>query len=208
LVQLKETGQVSRGKLGIVFQPVSEDIARALGLDHPYGALVSQVEDGGPAAKAGLRPGALILKVDNDDVTTGTQLPRLVARNAPGSRVSITYRRDGKETTVPVQLEALTSDSKGIERGQPGRPSRGTAPQFGLSLTPHAGGGVQVDSVSGDIAGKLMRGDVILSVDGKRVTSPQQVSQGLAAARAAKRPALLQVKRQDQTMFVAVDVKE
>lgn len=208
LMQLKETGQVSRGKLGIAFQPVSEDIAKALGLDHPYGALVSEVEPAGPAAKAGLRPGDVIVKVDGDDVTAGTQLPRLVARNAPGSRVTITYRRDGRESTAQVQLEALGADGKGIEKGAGGRPSRGPAPKFGLSLTPNADGGVRVDGVEGDVSGKLVRGDVIITVDGRRVTSPQQVSEGLAKAREDDRPALLQIRRQDRTLFVAIDVKQ
>ncbi|MCU0689909.1 MAG: Do family serine endopeptidase [Polyangiaceae bacterium] len=203
-VQLKEAGRVERGKLGISFQPVSEDIAKALGRDRRHGALVSDVEPGGPADKAGIKPGDLILKVDGDDVTQGTQLPRLIARNSPGTHVQLTLLRGGQRLVKRVTLEALESDTKGIERAN--KPRRGEQPgKFGLSLEPAKDGGVMVTRVSDEAAGKLQRGDVILSVDGTNVSSPEQVVRAMTAASAKNRPALLRVRRQGRILFVAFD---
>ncbi len=202
LLQLKDTGHVSRGKLGILFQRVDDDIARALGLDRPRGALVSEVEPDGPAAKAGLKSGDLIIAVDGEEVAPSSELPRLIARNAPGSTVRVTYLRGGKEEQATVTLDALEED-KGIRPAVPGDASPDS--KFGLSMTPHPKGGVRVTGVRGTAAGKLVRGDVILKVDGKPVKAPAEVTKALAKAKREGRPALLHVQRGDSTRFVALD---
>lgn len=205
LQQLRATGHVERGKLGLVFQPVTDDIAKAMGLDRPYGALVAEVEPDGPAAKAGIKSGDLITKVNDDAVLQGNQLARLIARNAPGATVRVTYRRDGQERTATVTLAALESDDKGIGKGQPSRPDAKPTMGFGLTMTPAAGGGVLVTSVDGKAAGKIEQRDVILAVDGKTVASPAEVVQSLTRASSQNRPALLRVKRGDHVMFVVLD---
>ena len=206
LLQLKDNGHVERGKLGVVFQGVNDDIARALGLDRPRGALVAEVEEGGPASRAGMKPGDLIVEVDGDEVAPSSELPRLIARNAPGATIQIKYLRDGKEQRTSVTLDALESDTdKGIE---PAPKGRGEAPaRFGLSMTPHDGG-VQITGVSGSAAGKLMRGDIIKQVDGKPVTQPAQVFSSLERAKKAKRPALLRIQRGNRIVFVALEPSE
>lgn len=112
VTQLREKGHVSRGKLGIVFQSVDEDLARSMGLDRPRGALVAEVEPNGAAARAGLKAGDLITAVNGNEVAPSSELPRLIAGNSPGSTVRITYLRQGKERTVNVTLDALESDTK------------------------------------------------------------------------------------------------
>ncbi len=205
LQQLRATGHVARGKLGLVFQPMSDEIAKAMGMDRPYGALVSEVEPGGPAAKAGIQPGDLITKVNNDTVAQGNELARLVARNAPGSTVTITYRRGGQEHTTTATLAQLESDDKGIEKGQPSTPGAKPTMGFGLSMTQAQGGGVLVTDVSGPAASKVQPRDVIVAIDGKPVSSPSEVVTALSRASAAKRPALARIKRGDHVLFVAID---
>ena len=206
VLQLKQTGHVSRGKLGIVFQPVNDDIAKAMGLDRPRGALVTEVEPGGPAARAGLKTGDLIVDVDGDEVAPSSELPRLIASNAPGTSVRLKYLRDGHERTATVTLDALESDDKGIGRA----PKGGAAPssKFGLSMTPNPGGGVQVTDVTGAVAGKLTRGDVIEQVNGVQVSTPAQVVSGISNAKKSGRPALVKVRRGDHILFVAIDPTE
>jgi serine protease Do len=202
LAQLRATGHVSRGKLGLVFQPVTEEIARALGRDSAQGALVNEVEPGGPAEKAGIRSGDLIVKIGDETVKDGLQLPRLVARHQPGSSIPVTWVRDGKEQTAAVTLGAILSDD-----GSEPSPAKGAADEprnFGLNMA--AGkDGVRVMSVSGTIH-TVQPGDLIQQVDGKAVTTPQQVTAALAAAAKAKRPALIKLKRDDRVLFTTVDV--
>ncbi len=204
VLQLREKGHVSRGKLGVTFQPVSEDIARAMKLDRPRGALVSQVEPGGPADRAGLKVGDLIVEVNGTELSRSQDLPRMIATNAPGASVRIGYLREGKQRTATATLDALEADTKGIDRAAKGpSPSR-----FGLTMQRHAEGGVVVTGVTGTLAGKLAQGDVIEAVDGQRVATPDQVFSGLSRAKGAGRPALVQVRRGDRTLFVAVEASD
>lgn len=207
LHQLRETGHVTRGKLGLVFQPVTDDLARALKLDRPIGALVSEIEPNGPADKAGLRPGDLILGVNGTQVLDGNQLPRLIARNAPGETVTLDIVRAGKSQTVRATLGALEGESKGIGREQREENNQTPNTEFGLRLGPSPEGqGVLVLGVRGQASGKLLPRDIILQVDGRPVSQPQEVTRALQKAAQEKRPALVQVRRQNRTVFVALEV--
>jgi serine protease Do len=205
IAQLRATGQVSRGKLGLVFQPLTEELGRAMGQDRPHGALVTRLEQGGPAQQAGILPGDLIIRINDEAVTQGSQLPRLVARNAPGSKIKVTYVRQGQEKTVEVTLASIESREKEIQ-GDDSKPSGGQTHSFGLSMSPHRGGGVRVDQVTGELAGKLQRGDVIVKIDGNGISSPSQVTEALNRSSRSKRPLFVQVQRGDNTLFVAVGV--
>jgi serine protease Do len=203
VLQLRDKGHVQRGKLGITFQPVNEDIARALGLDRPRGALVSEVERGAAADRAGLRVGDLIVEVNGTQLSRSHDLPRLIASQPPGSSVRLQFLREGKPQTVTITLDALEADDKGV-----GKAAKGASPsRFGLTMQPHANG-VVVTAVSGKVASRLVRGDIIQSVDRVPVTTPEQVFAGLTRAKAEKRPALLQVRRGNTTLFVAVEASE
>src|SRR6185369_4387691 len=90
LPQLREKGHVERGKLGLMFQPVTHDLAKALKLDAPKGALVAEVEPNGPAARAGIKPGDVIMEVNGVPIHHAEELPRNVARNPPGSEIKVT----------------------------------------------------------------------------------------------------------------------
>jgi serine protease Do len=87
--QLRASGKVSRGRLGVVIQEVSKELADSLGLSKPMGAVVNSVEKGGPADKAGLEPGDVILKFDGKTIASSADLPRLVGMTRPGSRSTV-----------------------------------------------------------------------------------------------------------------------
>jgi serine protease Do len=107
LPQLKETGRVTRGKLGLVFQPVTADLAKALGLDAPRGALITDLEPGGPAVRAGLRSGDLVLAVNGAPVQHAEDLPRNVAKNAPGATVKLSVVRGRAPLEIAAKLDSL-----------------------------------------------------------------------------------------------------
>lgn len=195
------------GSLGLVFQPVTEEISRALGRTGSSGALVSDVEQGGPADKAGVKSGDIILKVGNDDVKEGTQLPRLVARHQPGSVVPVTLSRQGKEQTVQVTLDAIADNDSSSSARPAGKPQDQASSDHGMRL--QAGPqGVQVISVTGDNAANLQPGDIIQQVDGRAVSTVAQVTAALSQAAKESRPALVKVRRDDRSLFTTVTAEK
>lgn len=109
--QLRETGKVERGLLGVVVGAVTREMAEALGLDRPVGALVNDVTPDGAADKAGIKPGDVILSFNGVPVETWNDLPPLVGANPPGTEATVVVSREGKEKTFDVTLDALDSDS-------------------------------------------------------------------------------------------------
>ena len=109
--QLRETGKVERGLLGVVVGEVSREMAEALELDRPVGALVNDTTPGGSADRAGIEPGDVILEFNGTDVETWNDLPPLVGANPPGTEATVMVSREGKEKTFKVTLDALEGDS-------------------------------------------------------------------------------------------------
>ena len=109
--QLRETGKVERGLLGVVVGAVTREMAEALGLDRPVGALVNDVTDDGSAARAGIKPGDVILAFNDAPVETWNDLPPLVGANPPGTKATVRVSREGKEETFNVTLDALDNES-------------------------------------------------------------------------------------------------
>lgn len=108
--QLRETGKVERGLLGVIVGAVTREMAEALGLDRPVGALVNDVSPDGSAERAGIKPGDVILSFNDAPVETWNDLPPLVGANPPGSKAVVKVSRDGKEKSFEVTLDALDSD--------------------------------------------------------------------------------------------------
>jgi serine protease Do len=109
IAQLKATGKVTRGWLGVAVQAVTPDIARLFGLAEPKGALISEVAKGGPAEAAGIRPGDIIVTFKGIGIKDSHELPAIVARSAVGERVKVGVYRDGRETTFTVMIGELPS---------------------------------------------------------------------------------------------------
>jgi serine protease Do len=215
LAQLLATGHVARGRLGAMIQPVDPPLAKALGLDRPMGALVGEVENGGPADRAGLRSGDVILSVENADVPHGSDLPRLIARHAPGTKITLKVLRDGKTLTSDVTLDRLHEEARARTPGQ-GQDDEDTAPRaslqgdgLGFSVSDVPGGGAQVERVQpgGAAEGELQPGDVILEVNHAAVSRASDVSRRLEAAGGAGHAALLKVRREGHTIWVGLQKK-
>ncbi|HEX3770895.1 MAG TPA: Do family serine endopeptidase [Polyangiaceae bacterium] len=208
--QLLATGHVSRGKIGVVIQGMDEDLAKAVGLDHAHGALVEDVEPGGPGDRAGIKSGDVIVSVDGQDVPHSEDLPRLVARHAPGTAVDLAIYHEGKKHDVSVTLAALKDE--GADRSDGAAQDSTDAPNdrssaLGIAVS-EEGGRVVVARVQSDgpSDGKLRPGDVIEEVGGQKVASAADLTGKVHGAVQASptQPILLRVKRGDQMQFVAI----
>ncbi|MDI3291498.1 Do family serine endopeptidase [Polyangium sp. 15x6] len=207
LPQLREKGHVERGKLGLLFQPLTADLGKAFGMDTPKGALVSDLEPGGAAARAGIKPGDIVVAVNGTPIHHAEDLPRKVARHAPGTTIKVSLLRSGKPLEVTAKLDQL-GDSDGIDADT--KPSRGQkAPaatnKFGFQFSDLAGGGVRVDRVT-EPESELSPGDVLLEVNG----APVRDAKALEAALGKMKPgtvAAFKVRRGKITRFAALPIK-
>ena len=214
VAQLKEHGSVERGYLGVSTQSVTRDIADSINLKQAKGALIDNAEPGTPAAKAGLKSGDVITAVNGAAISGARDLARKIGGLKPGSKVSISYMRAGKEQSADLELGAIPSQ-KAAAAGQAEAGKQALA-GLGLRLAPATavkGAGdegvavVDIDP-NGTAARKGMRdGDVILEVGGKPVATPTDVRSSIDAAKSEGRTAvLMKVKSADGTRFVAVPV--
>lgn len=129
--QLKQSGKVERGWLGVVIQEVNKDLAESFGLERPMGALVAQLLEDSPAAKGGLRPGDVILSLDGKPVKVSADLPHLVGAMKPGSQMRLEVMRDGKKQTLKVKLGAAPG-----ENDEPAKVASNTASnRLGVAVT-------------------------------------------------------------------------
>jgi serine protease Do len=220
VAQLKERGTVTRGWIGVQIQPVTRDIADSLGLKAAEGALVAEPQADSPAAKAGIKSGDVITKVNGEAVKDARTLARRISSLQPGTSVKLTVVRDGKEDTTTLTLGELPKERQARANANDGDQEREVPgaglPSLGLTLAPAgkvagaSGPGVVVTDVdqNGPAAERGFKtGDVILDVGGAQVTSPADVRKALADAKSAgKRTVLMRVKSGDATRFVALPV--
>jgi serine protease Do len=207
--QLLEKGSVSRGRLGVMIQAVDATLAKALGLPKAGGALVGEVEVGSPAAKAGIEPGDVIVGIDQAVIERAHDLPRLIARRAPGTKVSVKVMKKGGATrTVETTLDELRDEGGAASPARPTPPASGPSGGLGLELGDAPSGGVVVRAVNpGSAAADDLRpGDTILEVDGAPVKTAREASQRIASVK-RDRPVLLKVQRNGRTGYVAVERK-
>ena len=208
---LKDDGKVTRGYIGVRIQPLNDDIANSLGLEKPEGALVASVEPDGPAGAAGIKPGDVILGVNDNPVANPRELSRRIAGINPGSAAKLKVYRSGKEQTISLnlgELQAARADAPQVE-AEPSAPA--SLSQFGLEVLPNdKGDGIVVTSVDPDgVAAEkgLAPGDVIAEINGKAVNSADDFLAALDEAEGANRNAiLLQVQREDFTRFLALPI--
>jgi serine protease Do len=205
--ELVATGHVSRGRLGVVIQGMDEDLAKAVGLDRARGALVEDVEAGGPADRAGIKSGDVLLAVDGQPVGRSEDLPRMVAAHHPGTSVKLTVLHDRQTRDVGATL--VTMEDKGDHGGsaRPAPPSEQGAPSSSLGITVgERGSQVVVEEVSpdGPADGKLRPGDVIEEIDHQPVAGADDLATKIRAA-ATDKPLLLRVKHGDSSRYVAIE---
>jgi serine protease Do len=213
VAQLKTSGSVKRGWLGVRIQSVDEDVAASLGLSEAKGALVNDVTTPGPAAEAGLKNGDTILSVNGTKINDSRDLARQIATFSPGTKVDVKVLRAQREQTIGVTLGSMPTNLELAKAEPPGRPSQGPeAAQLGLTVAPSKdGGGVMITDVdAGSDAGQkgIRVGDLILEIGGFPVTGPDDLSKAVREANKLQRKAvLMRIKSGSETRFVAVQLK-
>ena len=215
---LKENGKVTRGFLALIPQDIDENLAKALKLKTNEGALVSDVTPGGPADKAGIKRGDVILQFKGKKVTNSTELRRVVAQASPGSKVKITLLRDGREIEVTVALGERPKGRGGREENEI-KPEEQSSKQLGFSvqnLTPDIArqlgykdenGVVVTDVVGGspaDDAG-LQSGDLIKSVNRESVESVQDFNRAVKGLKSGDSVALL-IRRGEGAIYLGFEI--
>ena len=213
--QLIANGRVQRGRLGVVVQGVTPDLAAGLGLSRTDGAIVSDVTPGGAADKAGLKRGDVILSYQGRPVIDTNSLRNDIAATKPGSTVDLQVLRDGKTRDLKATLEETPAAREARRGSFEGEDGEGSG-RFGMSvqpLTPEIARGLDLDRDTEGVvissvdpsgaaaAAGLRQGDVIQQINGKSVDSAEDVRSALSAATADK-PAVLLITRGGSTIFV------
>jgi len=209
--QLVSTGKVTRGRIGVQIQEVNAQFADAFKLDRPRGALVTQVLEGGPSEKAGVRNGDVILSVDGKPVERSTQLPAVISAIKPGNDAKLEIWRDGSSKMLTVKVDEFKEDIQKASNTEPPAPAK--ADKLGLSVRPLAPeerksastqGYLLVEDVEGAAAQAGVRpGDVILGVNGKTVKSIAELRN--ATASGSKTVAIL-LERDGNQLFLPIRI--
>ncbi|ABI56692.1 DegQ family serine endoprotease [Alkalilimnicola ehrlichii MLHE-1] len=198
--QLRETGRVARGWLGVIIQDVTRDLAESFDMDRPRGALVAQVLSDSPALEADLQPGDIIVEFDGEAVETSGSLPPMVGATPVGAEVQVKVLREGREVMVDVTIGELPEEQARAQRPPRGEPERApdtAAERLGLRVEPvpaerleelRVDSGVLVRRVESGPAREagIRPGDVITSIDQQSVEGVEQFAElveGLASGR-------------------------
>jgi serine protease Do len=213
--QLRSTGRVVRGRIGVQIGPVSKDVAESIGLGKPTGAFVSAVERGGPADKGGVEAGDIVTKVDGKAIESSTELQRTIAAVKPGNKVMLAVYRNGKPQNVSVTVgefepERPTRVAKAPDEAPPSSAPKTSIGASVVDLTEaqrkelKLRQGVRIESVEGAAArAGLREGDIVLSIDNQEVVDAKQFNAAVGKADKGKNIAML-VRRGEQSNFVLV----
>ena len=212
--QLRAAGRVIRGRIGVGIEGVSREVAEAIGLGAPpRGAMVNSVEKDGPAAKAGLEPGDVILRFDGRAIERSSDLPRIVGGTKPGTNSTVTVFRKGAQRDLKVQVAEMPQDrprsARTTETPKPAAPANA----LGLGVSDVSAekmkelgikGGVQVDAVDGLAASAGLRpGDIITQMNSTDVQNARQFNEAVAKLDAKKDVAVL-VRRGEASRYVII----
>jgi serine protease Do len=215
IAQLKDKGTVSRGWIGVQVQPVTQDIADSMGLKSAEGALVTDPQKEGPAAKAGVESGDIITAVNGQSIKDARELARVIGGSAPGNAVKLDILRNGRSKVVNLTLGQLpTARDARADTDTDGKGSATDVARLGMTVAPAdqvEGAGkkgvvvtkVKPQSPAADRGFK--EGDVILEVAGRSVATPGDVREAIEAARADKKNSvLMRLRSGEASHFVAV----
>ncbi len=206
--QLVKTGFVTRGRIGVTIQNVDAQLADSFGLDRPQGALVSSVVKDGPGAKAGLKPGDVILAVNDKPIETSSELPVIIARVKPGTAAQLTVFRGGKQQKIPVTVDQL-EEPQLRTAGAAQSKKFDEASRLGLEVRPlqpaerqqvETTGVLVVEQATGPAAlAGVQPGDIILAINNKLVKSIDDLQ---AAEKGASKTVALLIQRADAQIYV------
>jgi serine protease Do len=208
LPQLKGKGKVTRGYLGVLIQKVTPDIAESLGLEKARGALVANVSKDGPADRAGVKVGDVIVEFDGKEIRDSNELPIIVARTGVNKSVRLKVLRDKKEVALSVAVGELKEEevvAAAEEKGELGMAVQRLTPELAESLGLERAEGVVITSITpggpADESG-LRRGDVILEIDRKPVRNLADYTKTIGERKG--KGILFLVRRGDNTLFLAL----
>jgi serine protease Do len=215
--QLQDKGKVVRGWLGVLVQPITPEIAESLNLSQSEGALVSDVTPGGPADKAGIRRGDVIVAFDGNRIEEMPDLPKSVATNEPGTRSKLTFIRNGKEKSVNLTLGELPEEAavstnvrdNNVERNL-GLIVQEINPQIQRRFRLEESKGVIITDVNPGSIGYeagLMAGDIILEINKQYIENLDAYRKSVDSLKEGQ-TALLLVQRERNTIYVAVKIEE
>jgi len=211
--QLMSEGKVTRGRIGIAIQPVTKELARSFGLNDPTGAIIINLEKGGPADRAGLKVGDVVLEWNGEVIDEPNELPRRVAATKPGGLAHITFWREGKRQTLPLRVGEVPQEAIGTVKQEP--PKQETA-ELGMSmreLTPPERKvlGVDYGLVVVEIADRsgpgntILPGDVIVGVNQRPFRNRAEFEKLVGSHKKGDMVALL-VRRGDISLYVPVEI--
>lgn len=209
--QLVEHGKVRRGRIGVAIQEVTPDLAASFALQRPSGALVSSVEKGGPADRAGIQAGDVILSFNGQAIERSSELPPLVSVQTPGSRAELQIWRDGQVQSITLALGELDLAAAITEAPATTEDS----PRLGLAVRPltpaelreaEVSAGLMVEDVADGPAARagIEAGDIILAVNGKSVTTVEELRKLTAVS---SKHLALQILREGERMYVPLRMK-
>ena len=213
--QLRSTGKVTRGRIGVQIDQVSKDIAESIGLGKAQGALIRGVESGAPAEKAGIEAGDIITKFEGKTIDKASDLPRMVGNVKPGTKATVTVFRRGVSKDIMVTIAEVEAEKPARAASKPESkpPVAGPAQALGLSVSEiteaqkkelNVRGGVKVDVVDGIAARSGLReGDVIVSMANVEVSNVKDFEAALAKIDKTKNVTVL-VRRGDMAQFVII----
>jgi serine protease Do len=209
--QLRTAGRVSRGRIGVVIQEVTKELAESFGLPKAAGALVNSVEKGGPADKAGLEASDVILKFDGKTVNSSSDLPRVVAQTRPGSKVTMQIWHKGAAKDVTVTVGEMPEEKVAQRPGRRDSKSGNVVARLGLTVSELSAeqrkelgiaGGLLVEDVQGAAArAGIRKGDILMALNNQDIKSVEQLTQQLNQFEKAKSVALL-IRRGDGALYV------
>jgi serine protease Do len=217
--QLRSSGRVTRGRIGVTIQELTRELAESFGLSKPNGALISSVEKNGPADKAGIEASDVILKFDGKPVNSSSDLPRMVAATKPGSKVTIELWRKGGSRNVTVEIAEMPEEGKLARAVKKLADDVGEAiSRLGIAVSElskeqlqvlQISGGLLVEEVKGPSArtAGLQQGDVILAIGNISIRSLSQFNEILKQVGKGRNVALL-VRRGDAASYVAIRLDE
>lgn len=216
VAQLEKEGHVTRGWLGVQMQPITPDMEEALGLSSTNGVVVADVLPDGPAAKAGLKSGDVIVGFGDQPVKSSHDLALAVANTHPGTSVPLKLLREGKPQTIPVTIEQLKSDKAATEMGE----AEGGKGELGLNLAPLDQNTRQQYDVPKGVTGAIVAGvrqdspaeqqgirtgDIVVRIDNTQIQNPSDASEAVKkAVKAGKKAVAVLINREGNNVFIAV----
>ncbi|MGV1757047.1 DegQ family serine endoprotease [Rhizobium sp. A22-96] len=220
VAKLEKSGSIDHGYLGVAIQPVTSDVANAMGLSQTQGALVASVNDDTPAARAGIKSGDIVTAVGNETVKTPKDLSRLVADLSPGDQRSVTLWRNGKSLDVNVTIGGNDDSKQAANDSGDGKVQPSNQPSIGVGLAnltpdvrqqlnlPRSVEGAVVANVNPDkpaAAAGIQTGDIIVSVNDRPVRNAHEVQTAVVQAnKDGRKSVLLLIERDGAKTFVAV----